>query len=159
MDHPARNDMKSLRYDLSIIDGIYENMSLQRTDSYVSLWAVLIKKSQTPSFSDKYNLANSKVRLTAQGRNKIKAELIVGDTVKEKLTLRGRVKDNYFIAKRKIVFYGLPFVFFAWYDYNLQFYLSENNELRIDGNNGRLGWIFIIAAGNKEDFNFVFTKM
>ena len=85
--------------------------------------------------------------------------MIVADTIKEKLILKGRVTANYFSLNRKIKFYGLPFIYFSWFDYKLQLGLDKNNELHIDGNNGRLGWVLIIAAGNKEDYNFKFRKM
>jgi hypothetical protein len=151
--------MESLNSETKTFNGVYDNISAQNSGDSVSMWAVLAKKYQDPVFTKKFDFVNSKIKLTSQGKKRILAELIVADTVKEKLILKGRVTANYFSLNRKIKFYGLPFIYFSWFDYKLQLGLDKNNELHIDGNNGRLGWVLIIAAGNNEDYNFKFRKM
>jgi hypothetical protein len=157
--YPHRDNMKSLRDRAKTLDGVYVNLSTQNNGENISMWAVLTKKYQDPIFTSKYDFLNSTIKLTSHGSKRILAELIVADTIKEKLVLKGRVTDDYFSLRKKIRFYGLPFIYFAWFDYKLQLGLDSNNQLHIDGNNGRLGWILIIAAGNKEDYNFTYKKL
>jgi hypothetical protein len=157
--YPQRDNMKSLKGGLEPLDGFYANLSAQNTGDSIAMWAVLTKKYQSPEFTGKFDFSNSIVKLTSQRRRRVLAELIVADTVKETLILKGHVTDDYFSLRRKIKYFGLPFVFLTWFDYKLQLGLDNNNELHIDGNNGRLGWVFIIAAGNKEDYNFTYRKM
>ena len=156
--YPKTRSTVDLTQDLSVVNGDYNNIGYDTIHSQISIWSVLKKNYNYPGFSSTYDFPNSFVRLTAQGDKRILAQLYVNNKLSEQKTLKGRVKDNRFVLRRKVRWYGLPFLFLWYSDYKLQLSKDTTKVLFIDGINGRATWILIFGGGSNEEYNFKFPS-
>ena len=154
--YPERQDILNLESNTSILNGDYKNFNRDTSFSQTALWAVLTKNYNYPQFSSSYDIPNSFVRLTARNDKSILAQLYIDTALSEERILKGRIKDNRFVLRRKVKCFGLPFVFLWYSDYKLQLTKDQNRSLFIDGINGRATWIFIFAGGMNDEHHFKF---
>ncbi|MEO6454598.1 MAG: hypothetical protein ABIN97_11015 [Ginsengibacter sp.] len=142
----------------SALNGDYKNFNSDTSFSQISLWAVLTKNFNYPQFSNSYDIQNSFVRITTRNNKKILAQLYIDTVLSEQKFLKGNIKNDRFVLRRKVKCYGLPFIFLWYSDYKFQITKDHNNCLFIDGINGRATWIFIFSSGMNDEHHFKFQS-
>lgn len=145
-----------LKDDLKILDGIYENTPADYVDAQRGepLYDLFFNQSK------KYNWVEmrqygGKIRLEALSNKKLKVEYLLGDSVAESKTVKGKIRGNYFVMGRKI--FGIPFFPLVW-AYREKRYaigMTEYNYLQtIKGEYGIGGIPFFIADNKSRDYSY-----
>jgi hypothetical protein len=148
----------NLENNLSVLNGDYVNYNTDSNFSNVSFWSVLTKNYNRPGFSEGYNISNSFVRLTAKYDRVFSAQLYIDSVVSEEKKLKGKIKSNKFILRRKVTLYGLPMIFLWYSDYQLQLSSDSGSTLFVDGINGRATWVLLFTGGSHDAYNFKFQR-
>jgi hypothetical protein len=155
LKYPKRNDLVGLKTDPAKINGEYKNMA---SDSTPSIWSVLTKNYSYPGFDSVFDIPNATVRFTAKNKRTILAQFYVDSTLREEKVLKGRLRGNYFRRRTRFTYFGIPFIIMKYSEYKLQFSRQISGRLNIDVAAGIAGSFLFFAAGNDQDYNFVYES-
>lgn len=153
---PLRNDLKPLcKSNLSVLNGNYENIPVK--DTYRALrfdtWnGLVIFRKDTAQYNGSY------VRLEAKDEKRIHVTVLNGDQIIKEYTIKGKVENNYFVAKRRIKMFGFPMIFFVSSDTKYRFGVTQAGNLAVDTGYSQFGMCLFIAAGNTTYFNLEYKR-
>jgi hypothetical protein len=102
--------------------------------------------------------SNGSVLIELNTKNKITAKLFVNDRLVDEKRYKGKIKDGYFVARRRVKYFGIPFVYVSYADYQFRLGKSTSDRLHLDAVNGWFGEIFILTAGHNDYFSFQFNS-
>lgn len=103
------SDVEVAGFKASTLNGSYENVLPD--DPYHSLWQDLYANEKfKPTSPSSYG---SQVELELLNEKTLVAHLVIGGERLETLKIKGRIKNDYFVANRK--FFMLPLIFFNYY--------------------------------------------
>jgi hypothetical protein len=102
--------------------------------------------------------ASSSVYLKAINSRLISASLVDEGSVIETKRIKGKIKNGYFSVKSKVYHYGVPFIFFWYYDNKLNITLTKEEQLSLNIKESKFTMIFILSAGSRERFRKIYPK-
>ena len=156
IEHPQRGGLARVKTHLSLLDGTYKN---QRTDStpHSALWTVLTQY-RTFNYDTTFSIYNSSVKLIAQNKKTILAQLYVDTSMIEQITIRGKIKGDYFVARRRIKYFGLPFIYLTYDGHKFQLAKDNSGKLILDGVSDGAGWILFFGTNSNYQYNFEYPQ-
>ncbi len=142
---PDNQDMISV----NAINGTYLNQSpsdtLMRT-----LWDILYDSYSFQEDTNKQIKPNTMISLSLNQKS-----LVVlaknGDQIIGELELKGKIKGDYFCAKRNLFLVPIPFLFFRQRERRLVMGVTSENQLMVNHGMIEFAWVIMMAGGN--DFN------
>lgn len=152
------NNIKNTMLDensLDHINGFYSNVSNNKIDTYnTSLWKQFnyLKKDTL------VNWQNHTIELEVINKKSVSAKLWLNDAIVAEKTIKGKIRDGYFSAKRKVKIVGFPLVYFFSSDNKLEIGSSKNNQLIINSATSSYGMIFIMSNGNTQQFTSKYER-
>ncbi len=125
-----------------------------RSDS-ITLWQVLtadLKKGVTYA-PNKFE--NSDVEITFTNKNMV-AKLFLADSLIAIKKLKGNIKNTFFTSKKRIKYFGFPFLYVRYQTYQLAFAIDDKNNLLVHSASDQFGWILLLHAGylDQKDFSY-----
>lgn len=147
--------MADLENDISTINGTYQNQDVSSRKTG-SIWSNLTNYRRFEHDST-FEIFNTTVKLTAQSKKRVLAQIYVDTSLVEQIEIKGKVrrKGKYFVGRPKVKYFGLPFI--MWFDQrSIQFGRDQSGRLYIDCLQNGFLWILCFAGGNHDDFNYIY---
>ncbi|WP_155975996.1 hypothetical protein [Pedobacter heparinus] len=130
---------------LNAFDGIYENLSIKKSESeFSSLWNQLNLSGK----SDTLDFSKARIGLKAVGKDQIRATWVEGGIEKKSVVLKGKLRDNYFVSRHKRTVIPIPLIYGQLKNNQFQLWLDKDNQLHADRLQNRWGWVFVFLASN-----------
>jgi hypothetical protein len=135
--------------------GHYNNLETDSFSRYAScLWEHLKYRNRRFTPTD----SNGVIVIEPAGRKRIKASLLVNDSISQTVTLKGRFENGWFYVKRYYRIIPVPFVFFFVDHHRVRLGKLNNGQLVLDGFEHHFGWI-LFAGGRDESFTMKFAPV
>jgi hypothetical protein len=157
-DFPKSDHLLPLsKSNSSSLNGHYRNYSNDTSlTEKITLWNVITPRKKMYAYDTSTTYKSANVELFLKNNKTLIARLYNEDKLINEKKFKGRIKDGYFSSRRRINYFGLPFLYLTYFDYKFQIGKDSSNTLLIDAGNGRFGWILIMTGGNTETYNFKF---
>lgn len=151
----GRQGLMNLEGAASEIDGVYINRKFDSANQ-LPLWNVFTERHRHGEPDTLYQPGNSRIKLTSQGQKRILAQLYFGDKKMGQEILKGKFKNQYFIARRKIHYSGVPVIFMGYSSNKYHISKDSSGILYIDGARTAFGWILLFVAGSDYRYHYKF---
>lgn len=160
IDYPERTQLLPVRSTGDApINGKYKNMGSDTSwGRPFTLWTALTLHTKQFIPDSLLPYPDAVVELQLQRRRKLSARLINDTQLIAERILKGRIRDGYFTVRRKVRYFGLPFLYLRYSDYKVQLGSDNKRQLLVDAVSSRFGWIFIMSAGTADQYHFQFEK-
>jgi hypothetical protein len=130
---------------LSAFNGSYVNRATEKDDSeFSSLWNQLLLADRV----DTLEFSKATIVLEAIDSDKIRATWMQDGIWKKSIVVKGKLKDNYFVSRRKRSVIPIPLIYGEIKNNQFQLWLDKDNLLHIDRMQNGWGWVFLFLAGN-----------
>jgi len=157
--YPTREHLPIDSNHPSTLNGTYRNSPTDTGSSNKSpLWNVLWPKDKYYIYDSITAQPDESVEIIQQSNRRLLARLHKGDQVIASRLFKGKMKDNYFSVRRRMHYFGLPFVYLTHRKYKYHIGKDQANQLIIDSYYSRLKWIVVFTGGLTEDFNFYYPQ-
>ena len=94
-----------------ILNGTYKNyLSDSSSKQIISLWSALNPNKRFLKFDTTRLFANESVLIELKSKNRLTAKLFNDTRIIAERRYRGRLKDGYFVARRRVKYFGIPFI-------------------------------------------------
>jgi hypothetical protein len=101
---------------------------------------------------------NSTVTLEVLDNTKLKAVLKKDSVVIKTVVLSGKYKEGYFSVKRYYRIIPFPFIYFRHDDHKIRIGKTQSGSLVLDAAESHSGWVLIMAAGYREQYDLRFLQ-
>lgn len=143
---PAKHDNKVAitKDNLKILNGYYINISdTQGRYQSSNLWNDI----NHMSFKEPIYDAKGGVMLLVLNEKRINVTLILGDSLRDSRILKGKIKDGYFVTRKKFLLIGIPLLLYVEKSLKMQLALTSDSNLLVDSKAGAYAAVFM-SAGN-----------
>jgi hypothetical protein len=149
-----RNDLlRSENNHHEPLNGSFRNHGTKTKGNYThSLWYEL-NYNRRDTFKAP---ENSTVTLEVLGNTKLKAVLKKDSMIIKTVVLSGKYQEGYFSVKRYYSIVPIPFIYFRHDDHKIRIGKTQNGHLVVDAAESHSGWILLMAAGNREQYDLQF---
>lgn len=154
---PTRDSQSTLQHP-SALNGEYKNISLDSTVPNNTLWTVLTEKPGPHGFKPGNAQPQSYIRLTAKNDHKVMAELYSDSGLLDKKVLKGSIDKNAFRLKKRVRYFGLPFLYMTLSHYKLQLSKDDRNRLWVDIADAHGGMALFLSGGSTDEYSFTYEK-
>ena len=141
--------------NLKQLNGYYSNIAGNKTEKQKnSLWRQI-------NFLQKDTIANwekHKVEFEVINKKRIKVKLWLEDMLVSEKVLKGRIKPHYFSTRTKAKRGGVPLIYYFESDSKFEIGIRNDNRLVVNRASNTMGMIFIISAGNTQQFTGIYRK-
>ncbi len=143
------------------INGDYHNNVLDTSTTKwlktLTLWKIINPEEKTIDSSKAVLYSNAKVHLQFENDKTLLVKLYNADTILAEKKYKGKFKDGFFLVKRKVKYFGLPFIYMRFSQYRCRIGKDISNHLIVDKAEERFGWIFIFSAGTNYTNSYKFV--
>lgn len=156
----ARKDIyTSTTTNYTVLNGTYKNYNVDtfNNNAKPSLWQALYPTGAMFAY-DTIKNNNALVKLEMLQHNKLQFQLLQNGVLLQQKIIKGKIKDGYFVSKKRWRYFGIPFLLVKQSDYLFRIAKSTNNYLYLDARNGRFGWLLILATGFAQPYKFTFEN-
>jgi hypothetical protein len=136
------------------LNGEYRNYGNKTKGNYLhSLWYELAYNRRGTFKAPE----NSTVTLEVLSNTKLKAVLKKDSMVIKTVVLSGKYQEGYFSIKRYYSIIPFPFIYFRHDDHKIRMGKTQNGQLVLDAAESHSGWILMMAAGYREQYDLQFN--
>ncbi len=151
-----------LENDIHVLNGMYKNVAVNvdNPKSEQSLYLLLFKNyhRQMPSYNkDKDYEGNIKIEVLSD--KKIRVDHIVNGCIKKSRTYKGRIKNDFFVIKRKWIIIGVPPVLGGYDESKLAIGISKDGYLYIKKGFFNIAGIVGMANSNEFYYDYFYEKI
>ncbi|MBS1777828.1 MAG: hypothetical protein JST70_00795 [Bacteroidetes bacterium] len=154
---PAKHDnMIAITKDnLKSLNGHYSNISdTQDRHFEPNLWNVI----NHMRFKKQISGARGEIKLQVLNDKRINVTLLLSDSLQYNHILKGKVKEGYFVTRKKFLFIGIPLFLNIEKSLKMQFALTSEGNLLVDSKAGLYAAI-LIAAGQASHSNTQYKRI
>jgi hypothetical protein len=142
------------------VNGNYDNNFVDTSTTLgITLWNILNAQNNVRDYNKALIYRDAKVSLFFKNDKTLYAKLYNADTVIAEKFFKGKFKNGFFLGKRKIKYFGLPFIYMTYSQYRFRIGKDKSNNLLVDKAEERFGWIFIFSAGTNFSNNYKFAAV
>lgn len=158
--YPPRHNLVELNGQLSALDGSYKNFNKPPESQTISMMGMLAHKNKVGQpITRQFDDFSAYVTLKAQGNKRLMVTLHQDSTTMlAQVLLKGRVRKNYFVMRRRVRYFGIPLLFHTTAEFKLQLGLDQDNLLHIDALTESSGCALLFCAGGPTHYNLQFGK-
>ncbi|TCC82696.1 hypothetical protein [Pedobacter hiemivivus] len=141
--------------DLQAFDGTYENPFSKKSDSeFSSLWNQLNLSDKL----DTLDFQTATIGLKVIGKDQIRATWLQGDTEKNSVVLKGKLKDSYFVSRHKRKIIPIPLIYGQFSNSQFQLSLGKDGQLHVDRMQNEWGWVFVFLASKDNTSSYEYKR-
>lgn len=158
--YPPRNNLVEMNGQLSALDGHYKNFNKLPERETISMMGMLAHKNKVGQpITRQFDDLSAYVTLKAQGNKRLLVTLHQDSTTMlAQVLLKGRVRNNYFVMRRRFRYFGIPLLFHTTASFKLQMGLDLNNQLHIDALTESGGCALLFCAGGPTHYNLTYKR-
>lgn len=142
---PAKHDntVSITKDNIKSLNGCYSNISDTLGQYYSSnLW----NNINHMSYREPIYGAQGQIMLYVLNDKRINVTLLLDDSLQYTRILKGKVKDDYFVTKKKFLLIGIPPILFIEKSLRMQLTLTSDSNLLVDSKAGAYAAIFMSAG-------------
>ncbi len=142
-------------FAISMLNGLYENVIPGDPDN--SLWEDLYKNKSHKDLI--FNSYRTHVGLEMLSDKELNVKLYRKGTLEDQFTLKGRVKDGYFVIYRRLSTLPIPFAFFWAENKTIIGNDDQNNLVLVQGQSNSLLLFFCLTGGDSDTINARYARL
>ncbi len=144
--------------NFSSINGYYKNHITDTAfTTDISLWDALNpKRKKNYLYDTAVKYENAKIEVQLKDNKTLIVKLYNGSNLIDEKKYKGKIKKGYFSVRRRIKYFGLPFLFLTYFDYKLRIGKDTSNNLVLDAMQERDAWLLVFVSGSNSQYNLKF---
>lgn len=149
--------VNKLNYDQ--VNGIYFNNNLDTTlKDKTTLWSMLHSTNDKKYHNKAVVYKDEKLHLKFENKKTLFVKLYNGDSLIKEKRIKGKIKGGYFFGRRKVKYFGLPFIFVKVSQLRYRICKGVSNNLIVDIARENMAGIFIFFAGANFYSTYTFER-
>ena len=133
------------KFDIEKFNGNYANYA--DSINFGILFSILYPKNIF-HINKKYPKGNAIINLKFDGKNNLIITIIDNNSIFKETKLKGKIKNNYFSVRRKLLFIPIPFIFYIHQENKILLGNDKNGNLVVK--DGFYNTIFILMIGGND---------
>jgi hypothetical protein len=144
--------------NFSSINGYYKNHTTDTAfTTDIALWDALNpKRKKTYLYDTAVKYKNAKIEVQLKDNKTLLVKLYNGSNLIDEKKYKGKIKKSYFSVRRRIKYFGLPFLFLTYFDYKFRIGKDISNNLLLDAMQERDAWLLVFVSGSNSQHNLKF---